>query len=167
MMVLKKSLHYGKRCEGLKKHLASSKAVFICSIVAPHLFMAHKTQWEVHLCFQMPSSSYMLRVMVSSWHLDLWSGDSRVTWVKSIPSFFIMFLCVKLPLWSDFEPQHWLGCGVLPQVQIFCLCEAWVFADLPVGSVGKPHLSASLIQSFPVVINKTCFVLRVITLKKM
>lgn len=37
----------------------------------------------------------------------------------------------------------------LPQLQVVGVGKPWVFAELPVGSVGQPHLSASLVLVFP------------------
>lgn len=36
----------------------------------------------------------------------------------------------------------------LPQLQVVHVGESWVLAELPVGSVGQPHLSASVVQGF-------------------
>lgn len=42
----------------------------------------------------------------------------------------------------------------LPELQVVSVGEPCVFAELPVGSVVQPHLSASLVQVFPEGIKK-------------
>lgn len=105
--------------------------------ISLHLFLWHLTSSGGSLML----SNHLLATVeatASSWKQD--SGSvTRLTW----------FTVGFLPPPSTQLLRKRPTLQRLPQLQVVGVGKSWVLAALPVGSVGQPHLSASLVLVFP------------------
>lgn len=118
--------------------LILKKSVLIC-------FFGTSPLLEAHWCFQTTFSPLLERLRAAE-KQD--SAMSRIIITKSLArlTWFTVAFLLPFKLTSG---VRWLILPWLPQLQVVSVGESWVFAELPVGSIGRPHLSASLVQVFP------------------